>query len=140
MGGLSTPVSRDQPNDQPRTNAEYGTIVCYSLVSYVDHDMRALTLLPLLYIPIALAAPGRDHDAQMVLGESATLVDAVQEGFAYGNNNHVDGPVVHNGGNALSEDKVETWSEEGKEFMKQNGLVCMSFVALTSLSAQPVTS
>ena len=101
--------------------------------------MRALTLLPLFYIPIALAAPGRDHDAQTVLGESAALVDAVQEGFAYGNNNHVVGPVVHNVGNALPEDKVETWSEEGKEFMKQNGLVCMSFVALTSLSAQPVT-
>jgi len=106
------------------------------LVSYLDHDMRALTLLPLFYIPIALAAPGRDHDAQTVLGESAALVDTVQEGFAYG---HVVGPVVHNCGNALPEDKVETWSEEGKEFMKQNGLVCMSFVALTSLSAQPVT-
>ncbi|KAH9172463.1 Alpha/Beta hydrolase protein [Lactarius sanguifluus] len=82
--------------------------------------MRALTLLPLLYISTALAAPGRDQDVQVVLGESTALVDTVQEGLAYGN---PPGSVVHNGGNALPEDKVETWSEEGREFMKQNGLV-----------------
>ncbi|KAH8983045.1 Alpha/Beta hydrolase protein [Lactarius hatsudake] len=82
--------------------------------------MRALTLLPLLYISTALAAPGRDHDVQVVLGESAALVDTVHEGLAYGS---PPGSVVHNGGNALPEDKVETWSEEGREFMKQNGLV-----------------
>ena len=100
--------------------------------------MRALTLLPLLYIPAALAAPGRDHDVQIVFGKSAGLVDAVHGGLTYGNKNHHVGPVVHNGGNALQEDRVETWSEEGREFTKQNGLVCSSFVALTSLSAQPV--
>ncbi|KAH9023151.1 Alpha/Beta hydrolase protein [Lactarius pseudohatsudake] len=82
--------------------------------------MRALTLLPLLYISTALAAPGRDHDVQVVLGQSAALVDTVHEGLAYGN---PPGSVVHNGGNALPEDKVETWSEEGREFMKQNDLV-----------------
>jgi hypothetical protein len=88
--------------------------------------MRALTLLPLLYLPAVLAAPGRDHDAQVVFGKSAALADA-----AYGNEGqHVVGPVVHSGGNALLEDKVESWSEEGKEFIKQNGLVCTSFVSL----------
>ncbi|KAI9448816.1 Alpha/Beta hydrolase protein [Lactarius psammicola] len=85
--------------------------------------MKALTLLPLLYIPIALAAPGRDHDPQVVLGGSPALVDAVQDSLAYGNKDHVVGPVVHNDGNALLEDKVETWSEEGRVFVKQNGLV-----------------
>jgi hypothetical protein len=102
--------------------------------------MRALTLLPLLYIPTALAAPGRDHDVQVVFGKSAALADAVREGLAYGNENqHVVGPVVLNGGNALQEHKVETWSEEGREFMKQNDLVCTSSGTLTSLSAHPVT-
>ena len=103
--------------------------------------MRALTLLPLLYallyFPTALATPGFDHDAQVVFGGSAVLADAVHEGLAYGNKNQdVVRPIVHN---ALQEDKVETWSEEGREFMKQNDLVCTSFRALTSLSAQPVT-
>jgi carboxypeptidase C (cathepsin A) len=55
----------------------------------------------------------------VVFGKSAALADA-----AYGNEGqHVVGPVVHSGGNALLEDKVESWSEEGKEFIKQNGLV-----------------
>lgn len=102
--------------------------------------MRALTLLPLLYIPAALAAPGHDHHAQVVFGKSAALADAVREGLAHGNNNqHVVGPLVHNDGNTLQGDKVETWSEEGREFIRQNGLVCTSFGALTSPSAQPVT-
>ena len=101
--------------------------------------MRALTLLPLLYallyFPTALAAPGLD-EAQVVFGKSAVLADAVNEGLAYGNKNQdVVKPVVHN---ALQEDKVESWSEEGREFMKQNDLVCTSFGALVSLSAQPV--
>ncbi|KAH9051982.1 Alpha/Beta hydrolase protein [Lactarius vividus] len=82
--------------------------------------MRAWTLLPLFYISNALAAPGRDHGMQVVLAESAALVDTIHEGLTYGN---APGSVVHNGGNALLEDKVETWSEEGREFMKQNGLV-----------------
>ena len=92
--------------------------------------MRALTLLPLLCLPAAFAAPGHDHDAQVAFGQSAALADASQ---------HVVQPVAHNCENALQEDKLETWSEEGREFVKQNGLVCTSFVALKSLSAQPVT-
>jgi hypothetical protein len=60
--------------------------------------MRALTLLPLLYLPTALAAPGRDHDTQVVFGKSAALADT-----AYGNEGQhvVD---LYNGGNALQED------------------------------------
>jgi hypothetical protein len=94
--------------------------------------MRALTLLPLLYLPTAFAAPGGDHDTQAVFGKSAALADT-----AYGNNSQ---HVVHNGGNVLQEDnlKVETWSEEGTEFIKQNGLVCTSSVSSKLLSAQPV--
>lgn len=85
--------------------------------------MRALILLPLLYLPFVLAAPGRDHDTQVVFGESVSLADG-----AYGNEiQHVVGPVVHNVGNALLEDEVETWFEEGKELIRQNGLVCTSF-------------
>ena len=104
--------------------------------------MKALTLLPLLYallyVPPALAAPGLDHDAQVVFGKSAELADAVYEGLSYGNMNQDVVEPVYNCGNPL-QDKVETWSEEGREFMKQNDLVCTSFRALTSLSAQPVT-
>ena len=91
--------------------------------------MRALTLLPLLCLPTAFAAPGHDHDAQVAFGQSAALTGASQ---------HVVEPVAHNGGNALQDDKLETWSEDGTEFVKQNGLVCTSFVALKLLSAQPI--
>ncbi|KAF8265772.1 serine carboxypeptidase [Lactarius quietus] len=74
--------------------------------------MRALTLLPLLYLPTAFAAPGRDHDAQVVFGKSAALPDAANGNISQ-----------HSLGHTLQEDKVETWSEEGREFTKQNGLV-----------------
>lgn len=98
--------------------------------------MRALTLLPLLYLPAVLAAPGQDHDAQVVFGKSAALADA-----ADGNETqHVVGPVVYDGGNALLEDEVETWSEDGKELIRQNGIVCTSFSQLWKWRpAQPVT-
>ena len=107
--------------------------------------MRVLTLLPLLYTPLyfptALAAPGCDHVAQVVFGNPAVRADAVHEGLAYGNKNQdVVQPVAHNSGNPLQEDKVESWSEEGREFMKQNGLVCTSFGALSRYQLNPVRS
>ncbi|KAH9005727.1 serine carboxypeptidase [Lactarius hatsudake] len=66
---------------------------------------------------------GATADVQVVLSESAALVDTVHEGLPYGN---APGSVLHNGGNALPEDKVETWSEEGREFTKQNDLLSWS--------------
>ncbi|KAH9037045.1 carboxypeptidase C, partial [Lactarius hengduanensis] len=81
------------------------------------------TLLPLLYISTAFAAPGRDHDVQAVLSESAALVDTVHEGLPYGN--------------VPGSDKVETWSEEGSEFLKQNGLSVTFLVELVKHSAFP---
>ena len=93
--------------------------------------MRALALLPLLYIHSTFAAPA--SDGQIVLGEAAALVDALREGFVPKVENDV-ATVIHNGEN---EDKVETWEEKGKEFVKQNGLVCTYFhnsrVSLTQL-------
>jgi len=74
------------------------------------------TLLPLLYIGSAFAAPA--SDAQIVLGEAAALVDTLREGFVSTVENDI---VTHN---VEYEDKVETWVENSKEFVKQNGLVC----------------
>jgi len=79
--------------------------------------MRALTLIPLLYLHSTFAAPA--SDGQIVLGETAALVDTLREGFVPNVENDV-ATVIHNGEN---EDKVETWVEKGKEFVKQNGLV-----------------
>ena len=94
--------------------------------------MRALTLLPLLYIHSAFAAP--PSDGQIVLGKAPALVDALREGFVP-KVEHDVATVIHNGEN---EDKVETWVEKGKEFVKQNGLVCTYFhssrVSLTQLA------
>lgn len=85
--------------------------------------MRALTLLALLYIHSAFAAPA--SDAQIVLGEAAALVDTLREGFVSAVEDAVS-TVIDNVENFSYEDTVETWFEKGKEFVKQNGLVCTS--------------
>ena len=85
--------------------------------------MRALTLLPLLYIHSALSAPA--SDAQIVLGETAALADALR-GSLVPTDENVIGADIHNVENVSYEDKVETWVEEGREYVKQNGLVCTS--------------
>jgi hypothetical protein len=86
--------------------------------------MRPLTLLPLLYIHSALAAPA--SDAQIILDETAALVDASRGGLVSTEGN-VIGSGIHNVENDSHEDKVETWVEEGREYVKQNGLVCTFF-------------
>ena len=85
--------------------------------------MRALTLLPLLYIHSALSAPA--SDAQIVLGETAALSDTLRDSLV-STEEKVIGAVIHNVENISYEDKVETWVEEDREYLKQNGLVCTS--------------
>jgi len=79
--------------------------------------MRALPLLPLLFIHSAFAAPA--SDAQIVLSETTPLVHGYTEGK--------DVAAVIHDGNVSFNDEVETWVEEDKEYVKQNGLVCTSF-------------
>jgi hypothetical protein len=86
--------------------------------------MRALTLLPLLFIHSAFAAPA--SDAQIVLGETTAVIDTLRGGHVYTEEEDV-GTMIHNAGNVSSEDEVETWVEEDREYVKQNGLVCTSF-------------
>jgi hypothetical protein len=92
--------------------------------------MRALTLLPLLYIRSAFAAPA--NDAQVVLGEAAALIDTLREGFIPTVENDV-ATVINN---VEYDNNVESWVENGKEFVKQNGLVCTSFHRSRIPSAQ----
>jgi hypothetical protein len=92
--------------------------------------MKVLALLPLLYIHSALAAP--PSDVQIVLGQAAALVDALREGFVSTVENDV-ATVVHN---TEYKDRVESWVENGKEFVEQNGLTCTSFHRSGSPSAQ----
>ena len=86
--------------------------------------MRALTLLQLLFIRSAFAAPA--SDAQIVLGETTAVVDTLRGGHVYTEGKDV-GTVIHNAGFVSFEDEVETWVEEDREYVKQNGLVCTSF-------------
>jgi len=86
--------------------------------------MKALTFLPLLFIHSAFAAPA--SGAQVVLGETSALVDTLRGGHIYTEGKDV-GTVIHDAGNVSSEDEVETWVEEDREYVKQNGLVCTSF-------------
>lgn len=86
--------------------------------------MRALTLLPLLYIHSVLSAPA--SDAQIVLGETAALADTLRDSLV-STETKVIGAEVHNVEDVSHQDKVESWVEEDREYVKQNGLVCTSF-------------
>ena len=84
--------------------------------------MKALTFLSLLYIRSAFAAPS--SDVQIVLGEAAALVDTLREGFF----STVENDVATATHNVEYEDKVEeSWFENNKEYVKQNGLLCTYF-------------
>jgi hypothetical protein len=84
--------------------------------------MKALTLLLLLYIPTALAAPATDAQ-QIVLSET---VDTLHNGLSYSGKENGAVLDVACDGTSTDANKAETWFEEGKEFLKQNGLTCMS--------------
>ena len=95
-------------------------VVCLSVgILTKPSTMRALTLLPLFFIRSAFAAPA--SDAQVALGQT-TAVDTLRGGHV-----HTEGKDVIPSGNISSEDEVETWLEEDREYVKQNGLVCTSF-------------
>lgn len=85
--------------------------------------MRALSLLPLLFIHSAFAAPATD--AQIVLGETTTPVNTLLGGHVYTEGKDV-GADIHHAGIFSSEDEVETWVEDDREYVKQDGLVCTS--------------
>ena len=78
--------------------------------------MKAFALVPLLFIPAALAVPA--SELQTVLGEVDALSGGVFGGIAKGVEHLAEG-IFHDG-----KQKVEQWTEEGKDFVKQNGLVC----------------
>jgi cathepsin A (carboxypeptidase C) len=78
--------------------------------------MKAFALVSLLFVPAALAVPALE--LQSVLGEVDALSSGVFGGIAKGIERVAEG-IFHDG-----KEKVEQWVEEGKEFVKQNGLVC----------------
>jgi hypothetical protein len=86
--------------------------------------LRALTLLPLVYIPTLLAAPATD--VQIVLGETVSIVDTLHNGLSYSEEKNGAVLDVAYDGTSTDANKAQTWFEEGKEFLKQNGLTCMS--------------
>jgi hypothetical protein len=86
--------------------------------------MKALTLLPLLYIPTLLAAPATD--VQIVLSETVSVVDTLYNGLSYSEEENGAVLDVAHDGTSTDANKADSWFEEGKEFLKQNGLTCMS--------------
>ena len=83
--------------------------------------MRAFNLVPLLFLPVAWSIPAGEF--QEVLGELADLPElesiwadiSTEAAHAW---TSVEKTIQK------GEEKVEQWAEEGKEFVKQNGLVC----------------
>jgi len=86
--------------------------------------MRVLTLLPLLFVNSASAAPA--SDAQIVFGETTARVDTSRGSHVYPEGKDV-GTVIHHAENVSFGDDVESWVEENREYVKQNGLICTSF-------------
>ena len=78
--------------------------------------MRAFALIPLLFIPATWAVPA--SDLQAVLAEVGDLSGGVFGGIAKGIE-QVAGGVFNK-----ATEKVEQWVHDGKEFIKQDGLVC----------------
>ena len=86
--------------------------------------MRAFNLVPLLFLPVAWSIPAGEF--QEVLGELADLpelesiwadisTEAAHAAHAW---TSVEKTIQK------GEEKIEQWVEEGKEFVKQDGLVC----------------
>ena len=78
--------------------------------------MKAFTLIPLLFIPASWAVP--TSNLQTILSEVGDLSGGVFGGIAKGIE-HVAEDVFNRG-----KEKVEQWVQDGREFVKQNGLVC----------------
>lgn len=78
--------------------------------------MKAFALVSLLFVPAALAVPA--GELQVALGEFGDLTGGALSGIAKGIE-HVAEGVLHNG-----KERIHQWVEDGKEFVKQNGLVC----------------
>ena len=86
--------------------------------------MRAFSLVPLLFSSVAWAIPAGEF--QEVLGGLADLpeLDSLLSDISTKAAHAAHAwpgveKTIHNG-----EEKVEQWVQEGKEFVKQNGLVC----------------
>ena len=77
--------------------------------------MKAFALVPLLFAQAALAVPAAD--LQTALGEF-DLSGGVFGGIAQGIE-HAAESIFHKG-----KQSIEKWVDDGKEFIKQNGLVC----------------
>jgi hypothetical protein len=97
-----------------------GTLIGNPSIRVFDGP-AALTLLLLFFIHSAFAAPV--SDAQIVLGETTALIDTLRGGNVYTEGKDI-GTVIHH---TSSEDEAETWVEEDRDFVKQNGPVCTSF-------------
>lgn len=114
--------TEDVINTRDLVKRGYGISCVLRVFPNLTLTMRTLRLLLLLFIHSAFAAPA--GDAQVVLGETTALVDTL--GHVYTEGKDV-GTVIHHAGNVSSEDEVETWVEEDREYVKQNGLVCTFF-------------
>lgn len=78
--------------------------------------MRVLALASLFFVSTAHATPA--PQLQTVFGDVLDMSSGVLSGISHGIE-HVAGDVF-----SRSKEMVEQWVDNGKEFIKQNGLVC----------------
>jgi len=91
--------------------------------------MKVLTLLP-FFLPAVFAAPAGEEQTILsnIVGYS-DLTGGIFSEFVKGVEY-----IIH-GAEKVVEKKVEKWVESGKEFVKQNGLVCESARNIVSWTA-----
>lgn len=89
--------------------------------------MRALALLPLLSLPTTWAVPA--SELQTILNEIGDLAEFSGVNDLFGDITKGVGQVAKQADKLFhdGQEKVEKWAEEGKEFVKQNGLTCVLF-------------
>ena len=78
--------------------------------------MRAFALIPLLFVPASWAVPA--SDLQAVLAEVGDLSGGIFGGIAKGIEHVAEGVFTK------GKERVEQWVHDGREFVKQDGLVC----------------
>jgi hypothetical protein len=91
--------------------------------------MKVLALLPFV-LSVALAAPA--GEGQIVVSDILEYSDLT--GGLFGQIVKGVEDIVHAAGE-VEEKMVEQWFEDGKEFVKENGLVCESVKWVPSMAA-----
>ena len=106
--------------------------------------MKVLALLPFFIVPKVWAVPASELSALLNnLDEYSDITNAATTnlfgGIVKGIGHTVDyaQEVLHDGLH-LGKETLDKWAQDGREFVKQDGLVCMCPSTIYKLTVEPV--